>query len=91
MKLLKTQQERQKIAQDIKASLIDKLQLPITFKGIQEFLDVLSKYESENLSKGLNGQIVVPEISRAIDFHLPLKKRAEPVVKLVILEKVVKN
>ncbi len=91
MKQLKTQEERQHIAQNIHANLIDKLNLPTSFQGIQEFIKVLEAYKEHKVPKGLNGQITVSEISRVIDYHLPLKKQAEPIVKLVILEKACKK
>lgn len=84
IKEVKTQEERQQIADNLKVQ-IENLGIPTSHDGISEFLKVLDEYSQPHVPSGLYGKIKIPEINRRIEYTLPVLKGSPPTVKMVTL------
>jgi hypothetical protein len=62
---------------------INNLGIPETYQGIQEFYKVLDEYQDINNTNGFSGKIKIHEISKKIDYILPIRSHIEPVVKII--------
>lgn len=77
----KTVEERQKISEDLKKKIAD-LGIPSSYEGVQEFHRLLDEYCKPNIFAGFSGKIAIKELSRNIEYILPISKTPQPVVKM---------
>jgi hypothetical protein len=61
---------------------IQNLGIPSIYPGIVEFYKILDEYCKDNIISGFSGKIKLPEISRYIEYILPIRKEIEHVVKI---------
>lgn len=80
-KLLKPVSIRQDFSDQMKEKL-ENLGIPDSYHGMQEFYKVLDDYCNPIITSGFSGKINIPEISRKIEYILPMRLEIEPIVKL---------
>lgn len=78
----KTLEERLEIVSNLKAK-INELGIPDSHEGIQSFYKALDEYILPTTTWSIAGKVTVLEISRRIEYSLPITKGIQPQVKMV--------
>lgn len=82
-KSVKTVEERLKIKQDVLQQM-DRLNVDVdVLESFQPFMKILDEYCQPKLMNGYSGRLYIPEINRVLEYVLPLRVWAQPMVRLV--------
>lgn len=82
-KSVKSREERLQIKADILKQL-DALHIDVeVVESLQPFLKLLEEYCMPKIVSGYSGRMAVPELGRVLEYVLPLRVWAQPMVRMV--------
>lgn len=79
---VKTQGERLQVKMDVEEKLLEMGLHMDSFESLTPFKKDLEDYTQEDILSGFSGKIYIPELERTLEYVLPMRIWAQPMVRL---------